>query len=127
MIRTEDLSFPGPDIRGKDILSLVTGSHGAYFEHEMTDQGHISILMLPTLLDIFQDRMNVGAAEHVNHTIENGLLEFELQEESASTDALSLDRGGCVLHAPVCPVRRRSLRRIEPAARMLSDAGENVD
>ena len=93
MIRTEDLSFPGPDIRDKDILSSVTGSHGAYFEHEMTDQGHISILMLPTLLDIFQDRMNVGAAEHVNHTIENGLLEFELQGESASTDALSLDRG----------------------------------
>ena len=93
----------------------------------MTDQRHVGILMLPTLLDVFEDGVHVGTAEHVNHTIENGLLEFELERERKTFRPIRYLARCVVLHAPVCPVRRRSLQRIEPAVRMLSDARENVD
>ena len=32
--------------------------------------------------------MYVGTAEHVNHTIENGLLEFELERETCSEQSV---------------------------------------
>ena len=94
MIRTEGQSFPGPDLRQGHFHRSATRMT-LYLEHEMTNQRHIGILMLPTLLDVFEDGVYVGTAEHVDHTIENGLLEFELEREKcsdrsvASLDALS--------------------------------------
>ena len=47
----------------------------------MTDQGNIGILLFPALLHVFQNGMNIGTTEHVNHSIENSLFEFQLEKE----------------------------------------------